>query len=209
MAKEHNYEGLTEIERVTLSHYEQNAESFWQGTRDHDVSQNIQAFLRALPHRKGLDILDFGCGPGRDLARFKALGHTPTGLDGSQKFCRMAQEHSGCPVLHQSFCSLSLGEQLFDGIFANASMFHVPSQILADVLTLCYTALKPGGVLFTSNPRGSAEGWNGQRYGHYMELEVTKEYLETAGFSIIEHYYRPEGLPRSEQPWLAVVSQKA
>jgi 2-polyprenyl-3-methyl-5-hydroxy-6-metoxy-1,4-benzoquinol methylase len=207
MVKEHTLDGLNEIERVTLSHYEQNAEQFWQGTRDHDVSQNIQAFLRALPQREGLDILDFGCGPGRDLARFKALGHNPTGLDGSQAFCRMAQEHSGCSVLNQSFNDLKLGDAQFDGIFANASMFHVPSQILGEVLTRCYNALRPEGVLFTSNPRGRAEGWNGQRYGHYMELDVTIEYLEAAGFSIVEHYYRPEGLPCGEQPWLAIVSR--
>lgn len=201
-------EALNEIERVTLGHYESNAESFWQGTRDHDVSQNIEALLKVLPQQKGLDILDFGCGPGRDLQRFKALGHNPTGLDGSQAFCEMAQSYSGCPVLHQFFCDLDLGQACFDGIFANASMFHVPSQVLGDVLLACYLALKPGGVLFTSNPRGAAEGWNGARYGHYMELDVTTRYLEEAGFRVLDHYYRPAGLPQEQQPWLAIVSQR-
>lgn len=208
MSNRYSKESLSEIERVTLGHYESNAASFWQGTRDHDVSQNIDALLSALPQRKGLDILDFGCGPGRDLHYFKALGHSPTGLDGSETFCEMARLHSGCPVLNQSFCHLDLGEACFDGIFANASMFHVPSQILGEVLSKCYLALKPNGILFTSNPRGAAEGWNGERFGHYMELEVTAQYLEDAGFRILDHYYRPAGLPCAQQPWLAIVSQR-
>lgn len=214
---------LDKIERLTLSHYDANAESFWLGTRDHDVSQNIGAFLQALSTHlpqdstqssapgitrgQALDILDFGCGPGRDLYTFKALGHRPTGLDGSQTFCEMARQYSSCPVLHQQFLSLDLGEGCFDGIFANASLFHVPSQELPRVLKTCHRALRAGGILFMSNPRGDAEGWQGERYGHYMEFEESKVCLEQAGFSILDHYYRPEDKPRHFQPWLAIVCQ--
>ena len=197
-----------EIERLTINHYESNAESFWQGTRDHDVSQNINAFLQAMPTDKALDILDFGCGPGRDLAIFKQLGHRPIGLDGSAAFCAMAQEYSACAVLHQQFLNLDLQVGSFDGIFANASMFHIPSKELPGVLAACHRALKPQGVLFMSNPRGNAEGWQGDRYGHYIEFEVSRLHLEQAGFSILDHYYRPEGKPREEQHWLAMVSQR-
>ncbi len=196
-----------EIERITLSHYENNAESFWSGTQDHDVSQNIEAFLQALPKNKILDILDLGCGPGRDIYTFKSLGHKPIGLDGSKIFCQMAQQHSGCPALHQQFLKLELEENAFDGIFANASMFHIPSQELPRVLEHLHRALRSGGILFSSNPRGNTEGWQGERYGHYMEIETSKSYLEQSGFKIIHHYYRPEGKPRNQQPWLAIVSE--
>jgi len=199
---------LDEIEHVTLGHYNQNAQSFWQGTKDHDVSQNINAFLRALPKDGALDILDFGCGPGRDLATFKSLGHRPVGLDGSQEFCQMAQNFSACKTLNQNFLSLDLKAESFDGIFANASVFHIPSQRLSEVLKKLHISLRPGGILFTSNPRGDAEGWNGVRYGHYMELETTKSFLEKAGFDIQHHYYRPEGLPIEQQSWLAIVSKR-
>ncbi len=198
---------LDDIEKVTLAHYDNSAESFWQGTKDHDVSQNIEAFLNALPEDVALDILDFGCGPGRDVHTFKTLGHNPVGLDGSPSFCEMARKHSACPVLHQQFLSLDLQENTFDGIFANASLFHVPSKELPRVLLELNRALRPNGILFTSNPRGNVEGWNGQRYGHYMELEVSKKFMETAGFEIIHYYYRPEGLPCEQQPWLAIVSK--
>jgi SAM-dependent methyltransferase len=201
-------EQLAEIESITLRHYDDNAQSFWQGTKDHDVTQNYCAFLTQFPGATALDILDFGCGPGRDLAHFKSLGHRPVGLDGSRAFCDMAHPYSGCPVLHQSFLQLTLEQQSFDGIFANASLFHVPGQELPRILRQLNSALRIGGVLFLSNPRGNSEGWSGQRYGHFTEFATSSERLETAGFEVLDHYYRPVGAPRAAQPWLAIVSRK-
>ena len=76
----HSQVDLEELEKFNIAHYEENAETFRIGTQDHDVSQNIAALLDALPTDRTLDILDFGCGPGRDLRVFKALGHRPVGL---------------------------------------------------------------------------------------------------------------------------------
>ena len=132
MPKELPAERLDKIEEVTLAHYDNNALSFWQGTKDHDVTQNYQAFLNQFPAAQGLP--------------------------------RVLQE------LH--------------------------------------TALRPGGILFSSNPRGNNEGWSGQRYGYFIEFEAAEVYLEAAGFTVLNHYYRPAGVPRAEQPWLAIVSQK-
>jgi SAM-dependent methyltransferase len=202
-------EQLAAIESITLGHYDANAAAFWEGTKEHDVTQNYQAFLGRCSPAQKLDILDFGCGPGRDISYFSARGHRPVGLDGSHTFCSMARAHTGCPVLHQQFLSLALPAAAFDGIFANASLFHVPAQELPRVLQELHAALRAGGVLFTSNPRGSSEGWSGQRYGHFMEFETSQSFLEAAGFKVLEHYYRPAGAPRAAQPWLAIVSQKA
>ena len=208
MLKNNSHVDLEEIENLTIGHYEDNAESFRIGTKDHDVSQNIAAFLGALPKGKQLDILDFGCGPGRDLNVFKQMGHRPTGLDGSKEFCKMTQKLSKFPILHQKFLHLELEDNSFDGVFANASLFHVPSLELSRVLKEIHSALRKGGILFSSNPRGSSEGWQGQRYGHYMEFEESQIYLKQNGFKILDHYYRPSGKPRELQPWLAIVSQR-
>ena len=208
MPKELPAEQLDEIEEITLRHYDSNALSFWQGTNDHDVTQNYQAFLGQFPVTRKLDILDFGCGPGRDLNFFKTLDHRPVGLDGCEAFCNMARENTGCQILHQQFLKLALLDQWFAGVFANASLFHVPSQELPRVLQELHTALRSGGILFSSNPRGSSEGWSGQRYGHFIEFEASRAYLEAAGFKVLDHYYRPTGVPHAQQPWLAVVSQK-
>lgn len=199
---------IKEIEKVTFSSYGQKAESFWENTKDHDVNQNYNAFLAPFNGKIGLDILDFGCGPGRDVLYFKSLGHNPVGLDGTLEFCEMARQQTGCPILHQSFNDLDLEENSFDGVFANASMFHVPSDNLDKVLKDLQISLRPGGILFTSNPRGDEEGWSSpERYGNFMQLDKSTEYLVNAGFKVLDHYYRPPGLPIEEQKWLAMVSQ--
>jgi len=195
---------------LTLAHYNDRAEAFWEGTRDHDVSQNIAALLDPIEAEPPDTMLDLGCGPGRDLAAFKALGHVAIGLDGAKRFVDMARDRTGCEVWCQDFLSLDLPVSHFDGVFANASLFHCPSRELPRVLRDLRNTLKPGGVLFTSNPRGhDEEGWNGGRYGSYYELETWRRYLIAAGFVELSHYYRPPGLPRSEQPWLATVWRAA
>jgi len=199
-------EKLAEISRGTLAHYDDNAESFWEGTRAHDVSQNIEALLEAVEGEAPFRILDFGCGPGRDLAAFQERGHEPVGLDGAAAFVRMARERTGAEVLHQDFHALSLPEEAFDGVFANASLFHVPARELPRVLGELHRCLRRRGVLFASNPRGrNEEGWSGARYGAYHDLEAWRGFLGGAGFDEVHHYYRPVGLPREEQPWLASV----
>ncbi len=189
-----------------MAHYNRSADSFWQGTRDHDVSQNIAALLQHIAAEPPFGILDFGCGPGRDLKKFADLGHAPVGLDGSERFAAMAREFSGCDVWRQDFLQLDLPQQRFDGVFANAVLFHVPTQELPRVLRQLHATLKPGGVLFCSNPRGNnEEGWNSGRYGAYHDLAAWRAYVTAAGFSELTHYYRPDGLPREQQPWLASV----
>ena len=200
---------LDPVSSRTLEHYNDRAAEFWEGTRGHDVSQNIDALLRHIRAAPPWRILDFGCGPGRDLGAFRALGHEAVGLDGSPPLAEMARRHSGCEVLEQDFLALDLPAARFDGIFANASLFHVPSHELPRVLRELHAALKPDGVLFASNPRGhNEEGWNRGRYGVYHDLPAWRGYLEAAGFRELEHYYRPEGLPREQQPWLASVWRK-
>jgi SAM-dependent methyltransferase len=201
-----------EISARTLGHYNANAERFWQGTRDHDVTQNYQALLGALGNGAALRLLDLGCGPGRDLIALSAMGHAVTGLDGSAELVRMAREHSGCVVLEQSFFELDLGQARFDGVFANASLFHVPRALLARVLRELHACLVPGGVLFCSNPRSfdvDHEGFNGERYGSYLTTDTWLEQIRAAGFVIERHYFRPADKPPSEQPWLAIVARRA
>ena len=199
-----------EVAATTIAEYDRMAEAFRRGTADHDVSQNIAALLEAIEGEPPHVILDLGCGPGRDLRRFTELGHETVGLDGSRELAAMARAQTDCEVLHQDFLALDLPTAHFDGIFANASLFHVPSGQLARVLGDLAATLKPGGVLFCSNPRGqNEEGWADGRYGCFHDLETWRSYVTAAGLRELHHYYRPPGRPRAEQPWLATVWRKS
>jgi SAM-dependent methyltransferase len=194
---------LEDISARTLEHYNSRAEGFWQGTRDHDVSQNIGTLLAHIEGPPPFTILDFGCGPGRDLKAFTERGHVAIGLEGSERFSAMARDQ-GFEVWQQDFLKLDLPPGRFDGVFANASLFHVPKQELPRIALELRATLKPRGVLFSSNPRGdNVEGWNGGRYAAYHDLDAWRGFMTSAGFCEITHYYRPAGLPREQQPWLA------
>ena len=197
---------LKDIVSRTLDSYVQRAEEFREGTRNHDVSQNVAALLEHIVATAPFAILDFGCGRGRDLDTFTRLGHRAIGLEAAEPFVAMARETSGCEVWPQDFLALDLPAAHFDGIFANASLFHVPTRELPRVLRELRAALKPGGVLFCSNPHGNDdEGWNRGRYGAFLRWETWRDYATGAGFIELLHYYRPPGLPREQQPWLASV----
>lgn len=201
---------LSEIAARTLLHYETGADEFWRGTRDHDVTQNLAALLDALGGEAPRSILDFGCGPGRDLVALRQRGHLAVGLDGCAAFVRMARAHSGCEVLHQSFFELDLTGRTFDGVFANASLFHVPRSCLPAVLAALRAAIVPGGVLFCSNPRSferDSEGWQGQRYGSFLTIETWTAVISAAGFEVERTFLRPSGQPPAQQPWLAITSR--
>lgn len=205
----HTPQDLQKIAHLTLEHYNQRADDFWEGTRDHNVSQNIASLLQNIDSAPPFTILDFGCGPGRDLKTFAEQGHIAVGLEGAEQFAAMARAYSGCEVWRQDFLALQLPDAYFDGVFANATLFHVPSQELPRVLLDLRACLKPGGVLFTSIPRGhNEEGWSSGRYGVYHDLAAWRRYLTAAGFAELTHYYRPDGLPREQQPWLASVWRK-
>ena len=197
-------EELDHVSASTLAHYDQRAEDYWQGTRDHDVSQNIATLLRHIERAAPLSILDLGCGPGRDLKTFSDLGHKAIGLEGAPQVAALARAYSGCVVWEQNLLALDLPTAEFDGVFANAVLFHVPSAELPRVLLALHATLKPGGVLFSSNPRGQGqEGWQGGRFGAFHDLAAWRRYMAAADFTELEHYFRPDGLPREQQPWLA------
>ena len=202
-------EDLQRVASRTLSHYDEHAQAYWEGTRDHDVSQNVDALLQSIEGPPPFELLDLGCGPGRDLKTFTALGHRATGLEGSARLAALARTNSGCEVLEQNFLGLELPSSHFDGVFANAVLFHVPTQELPRILRELHATLKPGGVLFTSNPRGDGqEGWNGDRYGAFHDWPTWRDFVCAAGFVELSHFYRPKGLPRDQQPWLASVWRK-
>jgi SAM-dependent methyltransferase len=198
------------ISANTIAHYRRMATVYRDATWHHDVRQNIRALLGAIEGEPPHNILDLGCGPGRDLIAFRDLGHTAIGLDGCPEFVEMARAASRCEVWLQDLLALDLPAERFDGVFANAVLFHVPSRVLPKVLGDLWRALRPLGVLFSSSPRGqNEEGVVDERYACFYEPSTWRRLVENAGFVLIDHYFRPTGKPRHLQPWLATVWRKA
>ncbi|MGI0490696.1 class I SAM-dependent methyltransferase [Alkalinema pantanalense CENA528] len=198
-------------EAITIAEYQTTAESFKTGTWDHDVSQNRQALVAAMPRNPGR-ILDLGCGPGRDLVAFQIDGHEVVGLDATPAFVAMARQVANCEVWQQTFLDLQLPANYFDGIFANASLIHVPRSEMVRVLRDLERSLVPQGAIVMSMVRGDGEGFShrptGARYVVGWEYDSLTPCLEAAGLQIVEHYYRPPNAPPEAQNWLAIVAQK-
>ena len=129
----------------TLEFYEANAEEYAAESLTHDVLDDRGRFISRLP--RGARILDLGCGSGRDSFAFSRLGFEAVPVDGSKNMCREAERYTGLPVRCLTFSELDYEEE-FDGVWACASLLHVPSAELPDVLKLVRHALKDGGILF-------------------------------------------------------------
>ncbi len=179
------------------------AVDFERGTQDHDVTQNLAALMRHIDAPRPWTILDFGCGPGRDLKTIAAMGHVPVGLDGSEAFVRRAREATGATVLHQNFVDLDLPTGAYDGIFANASLQHVPRAVLPRSSQAARWRCAARRAVRVDPARRQRGGMERRAYSVYHDLDGWRRFVGAAGFVELEHFYRPAGRPFDEQRWLA------
>lgn len=192
----------------TLQYYQQNTEQFVKGTVDVDFSGVADRFLDYLkPHAK---ILDFGCGSGRDTRYFLNKGYSVDAIDGSPELCAYASKHTEIQVQCHLFQELD-EEDRYDGIWACASILHVPKAELTDVFRRMIRALKVEGVLYTSFKYGDVEGTRNGRYFTDFTSESFHEFLQQfSDLELIDEWItcdvRPE---RSEEKWLNLILRKS
>ena len=163
------------------NYYNENAKEFFEGTAYVDMSENAKDFLAHLPV-KG-KILDAGCGSGRDSLMFMKQGFDVTAMDGSIEMCRLASEHIGQEVKHMLFQEVDFKEE-FDGIWASASLLHVPSKELGQTLVKLRESLKADGVFYASFKYGDFEGERNGRYFHNLTEEKAEKIFTGAGFKV-------------------------
>jgi SAM-dependent methyltransferase len=192
----------------TLSYYEANAERFFRNTRDVDMSSIYEPFLSLLPG--GAHILDAGCGSGRDSRAFLTRGYEVTALDASGAMAELASRHIGRRVLRMSFDQVRFRER-FDGVWASASLLHVPRQSTAKVLERLVIALKVGGVMYASFKYGEEEAVrNGRLFSENTE-DSFRRLLETRTELELVRLWRTTDLrPKcSAAVWLNVLLKKS
>src|SRR3954451_2645856 len=145
---------------MTLDYYNTNADAFRERTKDVDVSHEYEKFLARLPaHPAHAHILDAGCGPGRDAAHFSKLGYRVTAIDASAAMVEMAAKATGLPVRLLLFQQIDFVEE-FDGVWTMASLLHVPTADVDDVVRRLTRALRPGGAWYLSVKLGDGERRN-------------------------------------------------
>ena len=166
-----------EKEKRTLSYYDENASAFCEGTRNADMSEMRGRFLRYL--KPGALILDAGCGSGRDSKAFIESGYRVVALDGSKEMCRQASAYLGQEVQCRRFEEID-EKEVYDGIWACASLLHVPHELLPEVISRLIAALVDGGVLYASFKYGEEEREAGGRYFTDLREDGWNKVLEEA-----------------------------
>ena len=186
--------------------YDDNAEEFFKGTVNVDISYLYEDFLKLVPENGA--ILDAGCGSGRDSKFFKSKHYNVTSIDGSQEMCRIAGEYMESKVMHMQFQEIEF-ENVFDGIWALASLLHVPSDEIEDVLKRFKKALKENGVIYASFKYGEFEGERNGRYFNDMNEKSSNELFEKVGFEIIKTWTTHDARKdREDEKWLNIIVRK-
>ena len=186
-----------------MNYYDENAQEFFDGTVDADMSSHHEKFLKLMPDNA--KILDAGCGSGRDAKLFKSLGYDVTAIDGSNKMCRLASEFSGIDVRHMQFQEINFDNE-FDGIWASASLLHVPSDELDSVLMKLRNSLKENGILYASFKYGDFEGERNGRYFNDLTESAAIDIFEKNEFKVIETWITHDARPgREDERWTNIL----
>ena len=197
---------MTDIDK-TLKYYNENAQSFASGTVSVKFTEVQDKFLEKL--NSDAYILDFGCGAGRDTKYFLSRGYQVDAVDGSEQLCRIASEYTGIKVRQMLFQELDEKEK-YDGIWACASILHLPKKQLREVLENMYAALKSEGWIYISFKYGEFEGERNGRYFTDFTTDTFKEFIhDMHGLKIEEHWITGDVRPgRGEDKWLNLLLQK-
>ena len=188
----------------TIEYYEKNAQDFAGSTADIEFSELQDAFLSELDD--GASILDFGCGSGRDSLYFMKKGYKVTALDGSAKLCRIAREKTGIPVIQMDFNAFDEQDR-YDGIWACASILHLPKSELKEVLIHMERALHSDGIIYTSFKYGDFSGMrNGRFFTDFTEESFREFIVDMKKLTIEELWTTRDVRPgRQDEKWLNVI----
>ncbi len=191
----------------SIDYYNKYAAKEFEETVDQDMSEIMKGFLNLL--EEGDTILDLGCGSGRDSLTFYELGYDVTPLDASEEMCKLAEIHTGLEVLKMTFGEMDF-DNVFDGIWACASLLHIPKVELSDILTKIARALNDKGILYMSFKLGDFEGFRGERYFcDFTEDSITELLRDNSRFEIVKLWETHDlRSGHSDMKWLNILARK-
>ena len=192
----------------SIQYYEEHADEYAAIANSVSLDNNIyRAFTDLIPACGR--VLDLGCGSGRDTKYFAGHGFSVTPMDGSMEMCRKTEEYTGIPAIHKTFDELSAADT-YDGVWANASLLHVPAAQLPGVLHRIAVSLRRDGIMMASFKAGTGEREDGVRhYTDFTEVGIRKSGLFNADFTIIEIIRTDDSVPgRGGFAWTNVIARK-
>jgi len=191
----------------SIDYYNKYAAKEFEETVNQDMSEIMREFLNYL--EEGDTILDLGCGSGRDSLTLYELGYDVTPLDASSEMCKLAEIHTGLDVLQMTFEQIDF-DDVFDGIWACASLLHTPKKELSGILTKIARALNEKGILYMSFKLGDFEGFRGERYFSDFTPDSISQLLRENGRFEILKLWETEDIRsgHSDVRWLNVLAKK-
>lgn len=192
----------------TLNYYDNNAQEFVENTFSVDTTETITRFVKKIPF--GGEILDVGCGSGRDSKCFLELGYKVTAFDASKEIANIAAEKISHPVLHLQVQEITW-ENKFDGVWAMASLLHLPKDDIPNAIEKCIGALKEGGTFFASFKSGEGESFDNKgRYFSYFNIEELNSIMENIpeinNFKV--SYSGTEDALKRDVTWINIIAIK-
>lgn len=189
----------------SLGYYEQNGSKYFEETAELNMEEHLEQFVKLLP--ENAEVLDLGCGSGRDTLYLMEAGCYVTPMDGSLKMCSLAEIHTDLEVLHMTFEEMEFDE-VFDGIWASASLLHVPKKEMERIMQKVSNALVPGGILYMSFQYGDGEEVRNQRFYNDYNEKAMKTLLKRFRELEILDIYQSEDVREGRGKWLNVLVKK-
>lgn len=189
--------------RSTVSYYDKNAEEYYRSTVDVDLDQARLRFAAYLPEHA--QIIDVGCGSGRDVKAFCEMGFQAVGLDVSEKLAQIASRELGVRIIVGDMATWVAAEP-FDGIWCCASLLHLTDEQVRQFADNLRMNLKPGGAIYISVKSGITTGFDEKgRYMQNFTEEELAELLQRAEIEIVEEWDSPDKMDREGLWWINVV----
>lgn len=193
-------------EKESIGYYDENTSSFFDKTAHIDMSDIYEEFERYL--EEGNSVLDLGCGSGRDSKHFIEKGYRVTSVDGSKELCKLASDYIGQEVLNLSFKEIDFNKE-FKGIWACASLLHLPSKQIPKILEKIRRSLKDEGVCYLSFKYGNGETMVGKRLFSCYTETMFKELIEqNRGFDLEHMWLTMDKREGHEEKWLNAIIKR-
>lgn len=192
----------------TIDYYNNNSQAFYDRTINADITDSYEKFLKYLPEKA--KILDAGCGVGRDIKYFLSKGHSVSAFDASEKMVELASQETGVRVMHSTFQELNF-ENMFNGVWAQASLLHIPYDMTREIYEKIHRSLKPNGIFYASYKYGDSYMKTPERDFYNMNENKVLHYF--AGlFNVVELWQqkdnRRQAAPSPEGMWLNFIVRK-